>query len=312
MGATLQTEPALVLDQVTKNYGNFTAVDGLSFAVRTGEVFGFLGGNGAGKTTSLRMVLDIIRPTAGSISVLGRPPGRKNAPFLGFLPEERGLYRTMTAIDTIVYFGRLKGMSAGDARTEGLALLDRFGLSGNVKSTMDKLSKGMAQKVQLATAVVNSPRLLILDEPFSGLDPVNQGLLEDEIRRASAKGATVVFSTHVMQHAERLCDRLLLLARGRKKFEGNLDEARALLPARLTVTARQPLDGVPGVAECREQAVASEGWRDFAITLEPGATSGDLLEHCSASGIALRRFEERRASLHDVFLHMVGNEEPGQ
>ncbi|UUR07029.1 ABC transporter ATP-binding protein [Sphingomonas glaciei] len=308
----MQADQALVLDQVTKKYGDFTAVDDLSFAVRSGEVFGFLGGNGAGKTTSLRMVLDIIRPTAGSISVLGRPPGRENAPFLGFLPEERGLYRTMSAIDTIVYFGRLKGMTVGDARSEGLALLDRFGLSANVKSTVDKLSKGMAQKVQLATAVVNSPKLLILDEPFSGLDPVNQGLLEDEIRRASNKGATVVFSTHVMQHAERLCDRLLLLARGRKKFEGNLDEARALLPARLTVTSRQSLAGLAGVADCQPLGDGEAGWRDWAITLRPGASPGDLLEHCSASGIALRRFEERRASLHDVFLHMVGTEEPGK
>ena len=301
---------ALVLDRVTKYYGDFTAVDDLSFSVHAGEVFGFLGGNGAGKTTSLRMVLDIIRPTKGSISVLGRPPGRENAPFLGFLPEERGLYRTMSAIDTIVYFGRLKGMTASAARAEGLALLDRFGLSANVKFTVDKLSKGMAQKVQLATAVVNSPKLLILDEPFSGLDPVNQGLLEDEIRRASGKGATVIFSTHVMQHAERLCDRLLLLARGRKKFEGDLDRARAMLPARLTVTARQPLAGLPGVAECRAEGESGREWRDYHITLQPNAVPGDLLEHCSANGVALRRFEERRASLHDVFLHMVGTEEP--
>ncbi len=308
----MQTADALVLDRVTKRYGDFTAVDDLSFAVHPGEVFGFLGGNGAGKTTSLRMVLDIIRPTCGTISVLGRAPGRENAPFLGFLPEERGLYRTMSAIDTIVYFGRLKGMTQGDARAEGLRLLDRFGLSANVKSTVGQLSKGMAQKVQLATAVVNSPQLLILDEPFSGLDPVNQGLLEDEIRRASDKGATVVFSTHVMQHAERLCDRLLLLARGAKKFEGDLDEARALLPARLTVTARQPLDGLAGVATCEAQGEASGGWRDYALTLRPGSSPGDLLEHCSANGIALRRFDERRASLHDVFLHMVGTEEPAK
>ena len=305
----MQADQALALDRVTKKYGDFTAVDDLSFAVRKGEVFGFLGGNGAGKTTSLRMVLDIIRPTSGSISVLGRAPGRENAPFLGFLPEERGLYRTMSAIDTIVYFGRLKGMTPGDARTEGLALLDRFGLSANTKSTVGQLSKGMAQKVQLATAVVNSPQLLILDEPFSGLDPVNQGLLEDEIRRASDKGATVVFSTHVMQHAERLCDRLLLLARGAKKFEGTLDEARALLPARLVVTARHPLDGVPGVAECRPQGEANGAWVDWSVTLQPGASPGDLLEHCSGSGVALRRFEVHRASLHDVFLHMVGTEE---
>src|SRR5829696_3507877 len=176
---------ALEVEAVNKRFARTLAVDRLSFSVPEGQVFGFLGGNGAGKTTTLRMALDIIRPTEGKLTVLGRSPGRANAPQIGFLPEERGLYRQMTAIDTIVYFGRLKGMTAHAARTEGLALLDRFGLSANAKSTIDKLSKGMAQKVQLATAVVNRPRLLILDEPFSGLDPVNQRLLEDEIRRAS-------------------------------------------------------------------------------------------------------------------------------
>jgi ABC-2 type transport system ATP-binding protein len=297
---------ALSLDQVTKRFGTVTAVDRLSFDVRQGEVYGFLGGNGAGKTTSLRMVLDIIRPTEGRISVLGLPPGRDNAAEIGFLPEERGLYRNMTAIDTIVYFGRLKGMSAADARREGLTLLDRFGLSANSRSTIAQLSKGMAQKVQLATAVVNRPRLLMLDEPFSGLDPVNQGLLEDEIKRAAAGGATVVFSTHVMQHAERLCDRLLLLARGHKKFEGTLDQARDLLPARLSVLSRQSLAALPGVGRVEEGAELDGGWRESILHLQPGIDPGDILERCFAAGISLRRFEERRPSLHDVFLHMVG------
>ena len=300
---------ALALDNVTKCFATVTAVDGLSFQVPEGQVFGFLGGNGAGKTTSLRMVLDIIRPTSGRIEVLGRRPGRENAAEIGFLPEERGLYRTMSAIDTITYFGRLKGMSAADARREGLAILDRFGLAANAKSTVDKLSKGMAQKVQLATAVVNRPRLLILDEPFSGLDPVNQGLLEEEIRRASAGGATVIFSTHVMQHAERLCDRLLLLARGRKRFEGTLEEARAQLPARLSVVARNGIAALPGVERAREGEMLHDGWREWDIELKPGVAAGDVLERCIAEGIALRRFDERRASLHDVFLHVVGSEE---
>jgi ABC-2 type transport system ATP-binding protein len=300
---------ALALDGVSKRFGAVTAVDNLSFDVPEGEVFGFLGGNGAGKTTSLRMVLDIIRPTEGRISVLGRAPGRQNAPELGFLPEERGLYRSMSAIDTITYFGQLKGMEAGAARREGLALLERFGLAAYARSTMDKLSKGMAQKVQLATAVVNSPRLLILDEPFSGLDPVNQGLLEEEIKRASAGGATVIFSTHVMQHAERLCDRLLLLAKGHKKFEGTLDQARALLPARLSIVARSSLEGLAGVVEAEPGRTHDEGWREFHVALEPGVEPGALLEHCSTRGIALRRFEERRPSLHDVFLHLVGPQE---
>ena len=309
MGAVLSV---LELTDVTKTFGDFRAVDGLSFAVREGEVFGFLGGNGAGKTTSLRMVLDIIRPTSGSISVLGKPPGRENSADIGFLPEERGLYRTMTALDTIVYFGRLKGMRAADARTQGRALLDRFGLAGNEKTTVDKLSKGMAQKVQLATAVVNRPRLLILDEPFSGLDPVNQGLLEDEIVRASRDGATVIFSTHVMQHAERLCDRLLLLARGRKTFEGTQDEARATLPARLSVVARTSPATLAGVASATSTDPDQDGWREWDVLLDPGVDTGDVLQRCTEGGVALRRFEPRRVTLHDVFIHLVGaeNERP--
>ena len=296
----------LALDGVTKTFDRTLAVDDLSFTVDHGSVFGFLGGNGAGKTTSLRMVLDIIRPTKGRIDVLGRPPGRANAPDIGFLPEERGLYRQMTALDTITYFGRLKGMSAADARRKGAALLDRFGLAANTRSTVDKLSKGMAQKVQLATAIVNQPKLLILDEPFSGLDPVNQGLLEDEIRRMSAAGSTIVFSTHVMQHAERLCDRLLLLARGRKKFEGTLEQARDQLPTRLSVIAKQDPSTLAGVESATDRGEAEEGWRRWDVRLAPGIAPGDVLEQCVAKGFPLRRFEQQLASLHDVFVHLVG------
>lgn len=299
---------ALRLDSVVKRFGDFTAVDDLSFAVAPGEVFGFLGGNGAGKTTSLRMVLDILRPDAGSISVLGREPGRANSAALGFLPEERGLYRSMTAIDTIVYFGRLKGMSAAAARAEGNRLLERFGLGGFIKTPIDKLSKGMAQKVQLATAVVNQPRLLILDEPFSGLDPVNQRLLEDEIAGAAKGGAAVVFSTHVMQHAERLCDRLLLLAKGKKLFEGSQHAARATLPVQLLLSAKDSPATLTGVVEAR-QTGALDQWQDWEVRLAPGTDPGDLLERCTAQGFALRRFEQHRPSLHEVFLHIVGGAE---
>ena len=302
----------LTLERVSKNFDRTEAVKDLSFAVEPGTVFGFLGGNGAGKTTSLRMVLDIIRPSSGRIEVLGRPPGRGNAPEIGFLPEERGLYRQMTALDTIAYFGRLKGMTSADARSEGAALLERFGLAANARTTVDKLSKGMAQKVQLATALVNRPRLLILDEPFSGLDPVNQGLLEDEIRRMSAGGSTVVFSTHVMQHAERLCDRLLLMTRGRKKFEGTLDEARAELPARLTVVSKDDPAQLAGVDSSEERAAAEPGWRRWTVRLQPGVAPGDVLEQCVSSGFALRQFEQQQASLHDVFVHIVGTAENGQ
>ena len=297
---------SLVVDNVVKRFGDTMAVDRLSFGVAEGEVFGFLGGNGAGKTTTLRMVLDIIRPDAGSISVLGRPPGRAHGADIGFLPEERGLYRSMTAIDTIVYFARLKGLTARDARVRGLALLERFGLARNDRTTVDKLSKGMAQKVQLATAIVNEPRLLILDEPFSGLDPVNQGLLEDEIRRAAAAGATVVFSTHVMQHAERLCERLLLLARGRKLFEGTQEEARARLPALLSLVALRDPGDLDGVESATRGETIADGWSEWSVRLAPGVDDGDVLERCVAEDFPLRRFERHRPTLHDVFVHIVG------
>lgn len=299
---------ALVLDDVTKRFGERTAVDALSFVVKPGEIFGFLGGNGAGKTTSLRMVLDILRPTSGRIAVLGCPPGRENAADLGFMPEERGLYRGMTAIDTVTYFGRLKGMTAAAARTKGHDLLARFGLADSAKMQIDKLSKGMAQKVQLAATLVNSPKLLLLDEPFSGLDPVNQGLLEDEILGAARSGATVIFSTHVMQHAERLCDRLLLLSQGLKIFEGTQSEARGRLPARLSIVARDTPMLCPGVARADGGDVDSDGWRTYDVTLGEGIDPADVLQCLTEQSISLRRFDQHRVSLHEVFIHLVGKD----
>ena len=296
----------LVLDKVTKRFGDFTAVNDLSFAVREGGVYGFLGGNGAGKTTSLRMALDIIRPTSGRIEVFGGPPDRENASQIGFLPEERGLYRLMTVLDTVIYFARLKRMDGASARKAAMGLIDRLGLQDRAHTPVGKLSKGLAQKVQLATALVNSPRLLLLDEPFSGLDPVNQGVLEDVIRDMSGRGSTVVFSTHVMQHAERLCDRLLLLARGNKVFEGTQDEARAALPPRLTLTSRADPAGLPGVASASVLGRAEADWVRYEVALRPGADPADLLEACTAQGFALRGFDVHRPALHEVFIHLVG------
>jgi ABC-2 type transport system ATP-binding protein len=298
----------LAFDRVVKRFGDFTAVDDLSFEVPEGGIFGFLGANGAGKTTSLRMTLDILRPTSGAIEVLGAPPGREHGGAIGFLPEERGLYRTMTALETVVYFARLKAMTADAALASAERLLDRFGLAEFRDRKVDALSKGMAQKVQLASALVTTPRLLILDEPFAGLDPVNQAVLEEVIVELARGGSTVIFSTHVMQHAERLCDRIMLIARGRKVFQGDQDQARAQLPARLTLSAQADPKGLPGVAAARANGSVAGGWRDYDVTLTPKTSPADLLEACTTQGFALRRFDVARPSLHEVFLHLVGGD----
>lgn len=293
---------------MVKRFGDFTAVNDLSFSAPEGGIFGFLGGNGAGKTTSLRMALDIIRPTSGRIEILGKAPGREHASQIGFLPEERGLYKRMTVIDTIVYFGQLKGMELDAARKAAERLIERFGLAKWTKTSIDKLSKGMSQKVQVAAAMVNAPRLLILDEPFSGLDPVNQSVLEELVVEMAANGSTVVFSTHVMQHAERLSDRLLLLSRGRKVFEGTQEEARAQLPSRLSLTSQSDPSSLSGVLKATRTG-GSDGWNDWDIELKPGGDTAALLQACTANGFALRRFDVRKPSLHDVFIHLVGGDQ---
>lgn len=298
----------LALDRVTKRYGDFTAVEDLSFEAPEGRVFGFLGGNGAGKTTTLRMVLDILRPTSGTIEVFGAAPGRAHAERMGFLPEERGLYRKMTALETVIYFGTLKGMSRMAAKAEGEALLTRFGLDAWSKQPVDRLSKGMAQKIQLAAAIVNKPALLILDEPFSGLDPVNQTVLEEAILEFRAAGSTVVFSTHIMQHAERLCDELLFLKKGRKVFQGTQGQARANLPGRVSLVARSDPSRLDGVASCRRIESGEDGWSRWEVELSPGAAPGAVLQACVREGLELQDFEQHRPTLHEVFLHLVGDE----
>jgi ABC-2 type transport system ATP-binding protein len=298
----------LSLESVTRRFGDFVAVNDLSFTIGEGQVVGFLGANGAGKTTTLRMILDILRPTSGTIDVLGGPPGRDHAAEVGFLPEERGLYRGMTALQTVIYFGRLKGLSRSTAQKAAASLLERFGLSAFSGRRVDRLSKGMGQKVQLATALVNSPKLLLLDEPFSGLDPVNQAVLQDEILAAARRGSTILFSTHVMEHAERLCTRLIMLARGQKVFDGDQEEARAMLPGRVRLRAKSEPSHLRGVASVDQLPTTEKGWTDWQIILEPGAEPGDLLQTCVENGFALRDFEAHGATLHDVFLHLAGAE----
>ncbi|HEX6859527.1 MAG TPA: ABC transporter ATP-binding protein [Caulobacteraceae bacterium] len=294
---------ALMLDGVTKRYGAFTAVDDLSFEVGAGRILGFLGPNGAGKTSTVRIVLGLMAPTAGRIEVLGVDDARKVRDRIGFLPEERGLYRRMTPVDAIVFLAGLKGMSKPDARRRAHELLESQGLGAAATRQIRNLSKGMAQKVQLLSAIAHDPELVILDEPFSGLDPVNQQALEQVIRGLAARGSTVVFSTHVMQHAERLCDQVVLMARGRKVFDGTVAQARAHAPRSLLLEGaldEGAVAALPGVASVHAENGALVG------ALASGASGQDALKAAFARGLDITRFELREPSLHEAFIELTG------
>lgn len=306
-------QPALELNGVTKRYGRQTAVDSLSFSVRPGRICGFLGPNGAGKTSTIRMILGLSEPSAGTLSVLGAPDGRKVRDRIGFLPEERGLYKKMNPVDTIAFFAGLKGVPNGRARKTARAMLERLGLKDSAKKPMKALSKGMAQKVQLMCAVAHEPDLVILDEPFSGLDPVNQQVLEDEIRMLAARGATVIFSTHVMQHAERLCDQVVLIANGRKAFEGDVAGARAAAPRILIVEGPIAADAVrelPGVASVASEPApdGEPGVFTHRATLAQGVAAQDAVRAAFDRRLDLRRFEVKEPTLHDAFIVLTGSQ----
>ena len=296
---------ALTLDRVSKRYGDFQAVDDLSFAAGAGRICGFLGPNGAGKTSTIRMILGLVPPTTGRITVLGSGDARTVRARVGFLPEERGLYRRMTPIDAIVFFAGIKGVPTTEARRRAIAMLEAQGLGEAMRRPIKSLSKGMAQKVQLLSAIVHEPDLVLLDEPFSGLDPVNQQSLEAIIRGLADRGATVVFSTHVMQHAERLCDQVVLLARGRKVFDGPVAQARAAAPRRLLLEGGMDpaaVAGLPGIAAIETDEALEEGGRRIVAALAPGAEAQGALKVAFAQGLDLRRFEMREPSLHDAFI----------
>ncbi len=306
-------DSALRLDGVSKQYGRFEAVKDLSFEVERGTICGFLGPNGAGKTSTLRMILGLTDPSAGRISVLGAEDGRKVRDRIGFLPEERGLYRKMTPVDAIAFFAGLKGLPLGEGRKRARVLLEEQGLGASMKKPMKALSKGMAQKVQLMASIAHEPELVILDEPFSGLDPVNQQGLEKMIRDLADRGATVLFSTHVMQHAERLCQKVVLLAQGRKVFEGSVAQARAAAPRHLELEGRisaEEVAGLPGIAAVESVAVEGEepGVFSHAAHMAPDADPQAALKAAFARGLDVRRFEMRQPTLHDAFIVLTGGD----
>jgi ABC-2 type transport system ATP-binding protein len=303
-------QAALKLEGIGKRYGDFEAVRDLSFEVAAGRICGFLGPNGAGKTSTIRMILGLVAPSSGRLQVLGAGDGRQVRSRIGFLPEERGLYRRMTPIEAISFLASLKGLSGGEARRRARTLLEDHGLGQAMNRQIRSLSKGMAQKVQLLSALAHDPELVILDEPFSGLDPVNQQELETLIRGLAARGATVLFSTHVMQHAERLCEQVVLLSRGRKVFDGAVEAARSAAPRRLVlegaITA-EAAAALPGLEDVSCEPLAAGGVRVSGV-LAPGAPAQTPLRAAFERGLDITRFELKEPQLHDAFIVLTGQE----
>lgn len=299
---------AVAVEMLAKAYGEKRAVDGLSFSAPQGAITGVLGPNGAGKSTTLRMLCGILRPDSGQVAVFGANPMSKIQHRVGYLPEERGLYRNMSPRGFIAYMARLKGVRGERAFKRADALLVEQGLSAYGRKKIKSLSKGMAQKVQLAAAIAHEPDLIILDEPFSGLDPVNQQSVEGLIRSLARQGRTVLFSTHIMEHAERLCDRIVMIAAGKKAFEGDVSAALAIVPRVASVETEGDFDlakALAGHGFSVELEGAVSGGRRWRVSLSHGADAKKLLSACVASGAPLMLFEPARASLHDAFVRLV-------
>ena len=294
---------AVTAHGLVKKFGGRRVVDGVALAVPAGTIYGVLGPNGAGKTTTLRMVLGIIEPDEGERTLLGRDRPREASDQVGYLPEERGLYPQMKAREAIAFMGALRGLPWKVGRKRAAELMEQAGLGHAVDTKIRKLSKGMAQLVQLLGSVVHQPDLLVLDEPFSGLDPVNQEGLERLIRAERDRGATVLFSTHVMAHAERLCDRLAIIAGGKRRFEGTVADARGMLPMRAHY---QPERDGPEVASILPPEAQHNG-RDWVFPVADDGVEA-LLLRLTQSGYGVAGLSIERPGLHDAFVRIVGAE----
>ena len=306
------TGPAIEIRNVVKRYAEHVAVRDLSLTVPRGSVYGLLGPNGAGKTTTIRMLLNIIAPDQGTIKILGtdcRTPGITDR--VGYLPEERGLYKKMEVRRVLRFLAELKGIGARDADRRINMWLDRFALRTAEKdwgaSKVDELSRGMQQKVQVIGTLLHEPELVILDEPFSGLDPVNAQAIKDTVVELKQQGKTVIFSTHLMDNAERLCDSVCIIARGEKVLDGGVSEVKAARTGQHVALALGGGGSVASVLADRTlvRSVDDQN-RFFEIELAPGADPQQLLQRILGTGAFVTRFELVRPSLHQIFLKEVG------
>jgi ABC-2 type transport system ATP-binding protein len=303
------TDPVVQITHVSKEFSGHTAVRDLSLEIPRGGIFGLLGPNGAGKTTTIRMMMGIFTPDAGTIRLFGGGgPGRALSARLGYLPEERGLYPKMRVLDQLVFFGEAKGLSRRVALKKGSEWLERLGLAGWAHRKAEELSKGMQQKVQFICALQHDPELVILDEPFSGLDPVNSQVMKDVVVEIARAGRTVLFSTHIMEQAEKMCDRIAIIAGGEKVLEGTLAEIKRGFGGRhVALVFTRNGGGAAAVLHDRSLVARVDDYGASAeVELANGAESEHLLLALVRAGVGIGRFEIVEPSLQSIFIAQVG------
>jgi ABC-2 type transport system ATP-binding protein len=292
---------AVEVNHVVKAFADKVAVDDLSFSVAPGEMFGLIGPNGAGKTTTIRMMMDIIKPDSGGVTIFGEKLGEATKNRLGYLPEERGLYKKLSVLETIVYLASLKGVERHSAEEKASELLSQTGMSDSKKKKIEELSKGMGQIIQFIVTIIHDPQLVILDEPFAGLDPVNTELLKGMVADLRNQGKAVILSTHQMNQVEELCDRILMINHGRTVLYGDLSEIKARYRGNsVLLNFKGELGEIPGVTDKRPHKGYTE------LILDDKVTPQQILAYLMSHGIEINRFEVATPSLNEIFLKEAG------
>jgi ABC-2 type transport system ATP-binding protein len=294
------------VENITKSFGEMRAVDDVSFTVEAGEIFGLLGPNGAGKTTSIRIILDIFKPDSGSVAVLGGPMSESKKNAIGYLPEERGLYQDVSLERGLIYLATLKGLSTSEAKNRMSAYLERFDLDDHRKKKIKELSKGMQQKAQLIATLIHQPQLIIIDEPFTALDPVNTQMVKDLLVEERNRGCAVVMCTHQMHQVEALCDRLVLINKGKSVLYGTLAEIQRQY-AGMEVDVRSE-GALPDDLSCVIARKKINGNGSYRLTLVENTDPQELLKELIARGIRLEQFEVAMPTLDEIFIKVVKGE----
>ena len=296
------SKPIVIVSNVSKSFGDVRAVDNVSFEVYPGEILGLLGPNGAGKTTTIRIMLDIFKPGSGQVAVFGGELNEAARQRIGYMPEERGLYKDQKLETTLLFLATLKGLSHAEARRRLVEWLKRLDLYEHRHKKIQELSKGMQQKAQVIATLLHEPDLIVVDEPFSGLDPVNTRLIKTIIEEQRAAGKAIIMSTHQMYQAEALCNRIVLINRGRTVLNGTVGEIKRRFSGNAVIVhGRGNFEQIPGVIEVRR-----ENGDAFHLPLEPGVSPQDVFRVLAQRDVQIERFEIAEPSLDDIFISVVG------